>query len=335
MYKRQSPRPVSVGGGHWQIVLQPSDTQTPTTSQVRTVILWDNRTPILPGRKFTIGSAADDHTKSLVAPDTTARYSEFWVDPNFIPGTMNTTANLVRIAPRQTAINWLDLIREHGQLSGLHGKERFRVTDGAGTDLTPTAGSLLTGVPSATATTDLKLRVVLRRRLHARRRVDFTIQSDVSSTNNTNGTLEDNPWIEVDSMIYKRQSQHQTLQNPVTTQQDWEFTIKRDEDAAGNTPPRIRNELKSLRARQRVQPFDARTTQASEYSNPRGGQAQPYWPNNSPSLPLTHITNSLGAPNVLEPTVQTASPLWQNHLDRDFASIGELLSIPLLSLIHI
>jgi len=324
-----SPRPVSVGGGHWQIILQPSDTQTPTTSQVRSVILWDNRTPILPGRKFTIGSAADEHTKNLVATDTTARYSEFWVDPGFVPGSMNTTANLARIAPRQTAVNWLDLIREHAQSNGLHGKERFRITDGAGTDLTPTAGSLLTGVPSATATTNLKLRVVLRRRLHARRRVDFTVQADVSATNNTNGTLEDNPWIEVDSMLYKRDPQSQQLQNPVTTQQDWEFTIKRDEDAAGNTPPRIRNELKSLRARQRVQPFDARTTQASENSNPRGGQAQPYWPNNSPSLPLTHITNSLGAANVLEPTAPTASPLWQNHPDRDFASIGELLSIPL------
>lgn len=330
-----SPHPVSVGGGHWQLVLQPSDTQTPDPDQVRTVILWDNRTltngaPIQSGNKFTIGSAADSHTQAIDKPGTTTGeklHSEFWVNKDHIPSAMNNAAP-VRIAPRQTTTNWLDLLEEHIRpTTNLpNGKRRFRVTDGDGTDLTATAGSLLSGVPSATATTDLKLRIVLRRRVHSRRQVDPTNQADVPSATTTNGTLEDNPWVEVDSMIYRRRSQPNSVPNIITNHQDWEFTIKRDDNAAANPKP-IENELKCLRARQRVQPFDARTAYSWEtISRPQvGGPAQPYWPNS----PATVITNSLGATNVLDPSAARAPALWQHHPDRDFASIGELLAIPL------
>ena len=292
-----SPFDVVLAAGHWRIVIQPNIVAA-NPAQVRQLTLKANAL-VEAGTQFTIGSCGDDQN-----PQTGGR---FLVDPDYQPG-VTVNPNHVLIAPRiEVPGDYLDLILQAG---GGGAASPFRISDGAGNDLTSTLGSLLLGTGPANPFSrgNLNVLVRLQRRAHPDRDTSDPL---VDGPGVAASYDLDNPWVDVDRMVYAR------------TQAEWEFDIeKADNDSSSMTEThRIRRELYYLRSRQRPQPFN-RSGQAYTGS-PGGSGARPWETVLTSNLPK--IT-SIGTPNSNSPV---NFDRWQPHFDRDFTSLVDLLSVPI------
>ena len=293
-----SPFDVPLIGGHWRIVIERNVT-SPIPNEVRRLVLRANAR-IEGGTRLTIASCSDDHKAQSSA-------SMFLVDPTYSGNPMGT-ANPQPIAPRTVVPgDFFDLVIQGGTpASG----RPYRISDGNRVDKTDKLGSLLHGAADNIASGNfaagtLNVRVILQRRAHRTRRTldPLNIASNEPSQAQYD---QDNPWIEVDRMVYVRPNETSVAPNPDT---DWMFAIRdTDNNPASGDPQRIITELGGLRSRQRPNPLA------------RGGDA--YWPHPGGSATLL---NSIGLDNPNSPNVFQE---WQLHVDRDFASIGELLNIP-------
>lgn len=285
--RNNSPFPVSLGNKEaWQIVLKQEATATiPDGWQRRLTfidnsIILDNKPGAAQGPLYTIGSG-DSATASK--PATILR-SSFAINPN---GTAApTTAHLV-VPNNGTGICDLDLIETALPTT------KFRIDNGAPspsipTDLTATRGSMLDGfttlvadMATAVGTMPATVKVQLKRRVNPSRSPNaFGSPADE----------DDNPWVEVDSMML-------SLNNGFV-----KFDVTSTPDAT-----KADAQLKLTKSRERPQPLDG----FSEVVSPGTG--------------VPTILNSLGVDNPLSPVLFN---LWQLHFDRDYASLMDLLNVP-------
>lgn len=203
----------------------------------------------------------------------------------------NWGGSLVKIAPNGKDCD-LDLV------DATPATTYFRIEDESNTDVTDTPGSFLSAfisgaTPAGAVTTDLKF--VLRRRAHLTR-------SKVTTTT-------DNPWIEVDSMTIKASD------DTATPKQSFRSFDAGASPSSTTIPPLLQN----LKSRERSQPLDTSAeavyTQTSNSANTLGGNnSNSYLP---PVAPATTLT-------ILKPF-----DIWQPHFDRDFASVMDLLYLPI------
>lgn len=264
------------------------------------------------GNIFNIRSAGD--TENMDPMTSMPRESYFRVDPNFSGGVPVFST----VVPTNTAVNHVDLITGSDSTD-------YRLTSESDT-ITPLAnkGDFLNDSntdPGSTSPTDLKFIVRLMRRAHLGR--------NAPAASNTADNA-DNPWIEVDSMIIF----------------DMElFTLS--ESSMAST---IQTELNNLQSFERAQPLHARGN--GEAIHAQGNAASSSWANT-----IGNSNSNTGSGN---PGLDTANgvqnvdddndsftdnssergwafsddrprfDIWHPHFDRDFASIIELLSIPLV-----
>ena len=269
------------------------------------------------GGIFCIRSAGDNEDTNPMTG--MPRPSYFRVDPFYSGGTP-TPATIV---PQVTTTDAIDLITDDDTSA-------YRLTDGTNT-LKNTKGEFLNdtvaippiGTPPEFR--DLKFIIKLMRRAHLGRNTPaFTNSAD----------NDDNPWVEVDSMVVSGK----------------EFTL-----AASDMATDIQDELNQLQSFEREQPLYARG--AGEALHDAGHVVNPatleYKSANSVGTTNSNTgTGNLGADGLPgqgtvdddnDGDIDDASErgwafsddrprfdIWQPHFDRDFASIVELLSVPVI-----
>ena len=155
----------------------------------------------------------------------------------------------------------------------------MQILDQAGTDVSATPGAMLSAFTGAAPAGDLTkpIKVLLRRRAHPTRSISTA--------------ANDNPWVEIDSIILQPSLGIQT------------FDL-----SGGTSATNIQNQLKTVKSLERKQPLDSQSE--TPFSDSTGA--------------LTTL-NSLGKTNSVS---LTAFNLWQRHFDRDFSSIIDLMHIP-------
>tara|TARA_R110002111_G_scaffold262702_1_gene340342 strand:- start:43867 stop:48873 length:5007 start_codon:yes stop_codon:yes gene_type:complete len=274
------------------------------------------------GGIFTIRSAGDNENTDPMT--SMPRESYFRVDPNFSGGAPLFTT----IAPQDTTTNpALDLITGNDTTD-------YRLTTEADT-LTPIAnkGDFLNDsntVPmSGSANFNTLIFVVrLMRRAHLGRNPPAV---------NNDPDDKDNPWVEVDSMVVSGMNEFALSQMDMSTQ--------------------IQGELNDLQSYERKQPLHARGGQAKHAAGNAGSSFRAnsvgtinsktrnkYKASDLPVLKGTDVATGIsgvdddnnGSVDDVEEAGWAFSDdrpsidIWQPHFDRDFASVIELLSIPLV-----
>lgn len=272
------------------------------------------------GGIYCIQSAGDN--ENIDPMSGMPRDSFFQVDPNFSGG----TPTFSRIAPRDNMIPTTDLITDDDTTD-------YRLTDGLGT-LKNTKGDFLNDtvvVPTSGSPPDfdsLSFVVKLMRRSHLGRSAPaFTNTSDNA----------DNPWVEVDSMVVNGR----------------EFVLT-DMSSAST----IQTQLNQLQSFERGQPLRARrdtvTPSNAGHAPHSAGDAASgnYWANTVGTTNSNTGAGDLGvdgAPGIAtfdddgDMTPDNAAErgwafsddrprfdIWQPHFDRDFASVVEMFSVPVI-----
>ena len=166
----------------------------------------------------------------------------------------------------------------------------YTIQDGAGTDLTATPGAMLSALSSTSPPnlTGATLKVLLRRR--------------ANPTRIATAPEADNPWVEVDSMMLQ-------LNKGLKV-----FDMGTSPNAAT-----AKAQLTQAASLERPQPLDGASQAISTGSSNAG---------------TTFAYNTLGAINSLTPANTPTPPgsgplyLWQLHFDRSFASLMDLLYVP-------
>lgn len=264
------------------------------------------------GGIFNILSAGDNENTDPMS--AMPRESYFRVDPNFSGG----APALTTIAPANSTAPSLDLITDSDT-------NDFRLTSEAD-PITPiaTRGNFLNDSntdPGGTNPSDMKFIVRLMRRAHLGRNAPAV---------NNDPDNDDNPWVEVDSMIISNLE---------------EFTLSDSSMAAA-----IQTQLNPLQSFEREQPLYARGN--GEGLHAVGNAGSGYRANTIGNTNSSTGAGSLGldgAPGIstVDDDLQNGVDdlgergwafsddrarfnLWQPHFDRDFASKIELLSIPLV-----
>ncbi len=196
--------------------------------------------------------------------------------------------------PQQIAPNGKDC-----DLDMVDDTTNIRIEDESNTDVTSTVGSFLSAFtgPSPIGSVTAPVKFVLRRRAHPTR------------TRAT--TTTDNPWVEVDSM---------TIDNSGTSgamPQSFRLFDVGASPSGTSIPPL----LAALTSRERSQPLDS-TPPSLDGSTP-AGQGEDYHGQTPP------IANTLGGSAPADNS-NLVSPfnIWQPHFDRDFASVMDLLLLP-------
>jgi len=265
------------------------------------------------GGIFNIRSAGDnENTDSMTSMP---RPSFFRVDPNFSGG----TPNLTTIAPQDTTTAAIDLITDSDTTV-------FRLTSEADT-VTPISnrGDFLNASntdPSGTPNfSSLTFIVRLMRRAHLGR--------NAPAVNNP-ADNSDNPWVEVDSMVVSGMKDFALSEMDMTTA--------------------IQNKLNPLKSFERKQPLHARGSGQALHADGNAGSSF-----RANSVGTTNSNTGSGDVGVdgangvatvdddSDGSTDDASELgwafsddrprfdiWQPHFDRDFASIVELLSVPVI-----
>jgi hypothetical protein len=321
---------VPLGNQNWQIAYTNAGTVNPNdaTQDVNILTLSDTFSPagvaggptLGGGQTYTIGSrtynaGAPNEDKGPGDPQP----SVLMVDPNWNRNTQ--TPNFQQIAPASNngPVNLnLDLVAKSGQ-------NRFILTGGplsvGGVGSSVSTGAFVDPGPDATSLSlPYTFIFILRRRMNLNRPTPL-----ITSGTYANDSL-DNPFIEVDRMTF-------TVQGPTppdtsgqassTTPNPGVFNLRDPLDPGFNggnpdnvAPFDIQPKLQRLNSRERVQPLDG-----SEGTNP---------PTTLKYSIASFFANTLGNVNQASRTyVPQGFTLWQPHFDRDFASIGELLSVPL------
>ncbi|MCB1323546.1 MAG: hypothetical protein KDK34_25025, partial [Leptospiraceae bacterium] len=265
------------------------------------------------GGIFNIRSAGDNENTDPMS--SMPRPSYFRVDPNFSGGSPVFST----VVPVNTAVPSRDLITDNDSTD-------FHLTSEADT-VTPLAnrGDFLNDSntdPAGTSNpSDMKFIVRLMRRAHLGR--NAPAPSNVADN-------ADNPWVEVDSIIVSGMRS---------------FTLSDSSMAAT-----IQSELNDLKSFEREQPLHARGN--GEALHAAGNAASNSWANSVGASNSNSGTGSLGSdgfPGIAsvdddgDLTADNSSErgwafsddrprfdIWQPHFDRDFASVMELLSIPLV-----
>lgn len=255
-----------------------------------------------PGRQYTIGS--QDGTDKFIDPNdgstTIYRSSDFRVDydqdnDGMLDGLFYRIApNVTEASPPQaqttpTPLPGCDLDLVHARDQA----GKFTLTDGSGTSLT-TPGAFMydSANPTIVPAAGDSFVLVLERRVHLTR----TAPSSGSTTEEN-----DNPWIEVDRF-------GDTDSTPYLLK---EFTPNSD-------PMMIRTQLSPLKSLERRQPFEHTTAGEVEHAADATGYKSNSIGQNTQIGGYLCNSNTTGAFNI-----------WQPHFDRDFASVIELLALPL------
>ncbi len=265
------------------------------------------------GGIFNIRSAGDNENTDPMS--AMPRPSYFQVDPNFSGGTPAYT----RIAPEDISTPAIDLITDDDSTDFLMTSEADTVTP------ISTRGDFLNdsntdpgGTPNFE---DLTFIVRLMRRAHLGR--------DKPAMNNSVDN-DDNPWVEVDSMVVTGMEEFELQESDMSSQ--------------------IQTQLNQLQSFEREQPLYARGT--GEEKHAAGNSGSSYRANTVGGTNSNTGTGSLGADGLPgqdmvdddnDGSTDDASErgwafsddrprfnIWQPHFDRDFASKVELLSIPLV-----
>ncbi len=265
------------------------------------------------GGVFNLRSAGDNEDTDPMS--SMPRPSYFRVDPNFAGGTPAYTT----IAPRDTSTPAIDLITDDDTADFLMTSEADTVTPiSTRGDFLNSSNTDPGGTPNFSSLTFI---VRLMRRAHPGR--------NAPATNNAVDNA-DNPWVEVDSMV-------------VTGMEEFELQESSMSSA-------IQSQLNQLRSFERAQPLHARGS--GEASHAAGSAGSGYRANTVGSTNSNTGTGNLGADGLPgqdmvdddnDGDIDDASErgwafsddrprfdIWQPHFDRDFASIVELLSVPVI-----
>jgi hypothetical protein len=306
--RNTSPFNIDLSNGEWQIAVQ-NDNGADTvpnsgdeTDIVQLTLISGNATSIInAGDLFTIGNrggpaAADPANPTFNLPSLFKVDATGAVTPDF---TAANPASWIVTSP--TIPLSLDLIP---QMSGaLNNTALFLLTDGTGSgpggvpgtgaDVT-TAGNFLYGgaggnVTPAQESIGNPEIFILRRRAHPTRAKPVTYSSNM--INNRDQQI-DNPWIEVDRMSLSA----------------WhEFKL-----VTADMAPEVQTKLLPLTSFERAQPFSRGLT---------GAEAS-----HAPAAAAPYQAHSIGVTNSNSPGSFTQVQL---HFDRDFASVVDLMSVPL------
>lgn len=263
------------------------------------------------GGIYTVRSAGDNENTDPMSG--MPRESYFRVDPNFSGGAPTYST----IVPRDITAPATDLITDDDSSD-------FRMTTEADI-VTPMAnrGDFLNGSNTDAGTTnpaDLKFVVRLMRRAHLGRATPAFDTADD----------RDNPWVEVDSMVVSGMK---------------EFSLQESDMSSD-----IQDELIQLQSLEREQPLYARG--AGEATHAAGSSGTGYRANTVGTTNSNTSTGDLGPDGL--PGIATFDDdgdltpdnaaergwafsddhprfdIWQPHFDRDFASVVELFSVPLI-----
>ncbi|QDT23834.1 hypothetical protein [Gimesia chilikensis] len=264
------------------------------------------------GGIYSIRSAGDNENMDPMSG--MPRESYFRVDPNFSGGSPTYST----IVPRDITTPATDLITDDDA-------NDFRMTTEADT-VTPmsTRGDFLNGSNTDAGSTnfsDLTFVVRLMRRAHLGRAAPGL--SNVADN-------DDNPWVEVDSMVINNMNEFALQESDMSTQ--------------------IQTQLNQLQSFERSQPLYARG--AGEASHAAGSSGTGYRANTVGTTNSNTGAGNLGAdglPGIAtfdddgDSTPDNAAErgwafsddrsrfdIWQPHFDRDFASVVELFSIPVI-----
>ncbi|MFN0198837.1 MAG: hypothetical protein ACKVT0_18980 [Planctomycetaceae bacterium] len=304
-----SPRNVDLGSGtdSWQIVVKPLTSATIIEERRLTLTSGTIGTGTTPG--FTIGTAGDARNKDVSGVPLPAYMN---VDYNWTMATV--TPAYTRIAPDPTgsALS-LDLIQSSSgyRVNAAPGSttafgEGTRVDDDPTLpDVTyPRPGADLLHLTDPVATLDSYIDNDRQIILELRRRANpYRTQPDVPSPTPSvahEAQSQDNPWVVVDR-----------IQVPLQV-----FALQYNSEAAT-----IQMQLDEVRSKERFQPLfgGIQTDDTQAYTDDAGT------PTPSPSA---HVYNSLGNDNGSSAATYS---LWQPHLNRDFATALEILTVPVHS----
>ncbi len=263
------------------------------------------------GGIYTVRSAGDNENMDPMSG--MPRESYFRVDPNFSGGSPTYST----IVPRDITAPATDLITDDDSSD-------FRMTTEADI-VTPMAnrGDFLNGSNTDAGTTnpaDLKFVVRLMRRAHLGRATPAFDTADD----------RDNPWVEVDSMVISGLKEFALQESDMSTQ--------------------IQTQLNQLQSLEREQPLYARG--AGEGTHAAGSSGTGYRANTVGTTNSNTGAGSLGVdglPGIAtfdddgDSTPDNAAErgwafsddrprfdIWQPHFDRDFASVVDLFSIPVV-----
>lgn len=271
--RNHSPFPITINSAKecWQIVLRQEASGAMNPAWERRLTLKDNT--------LTINNTSDPYViGSTDATTSSSAFSRstFAVDPAW------AGAPTARVAPNKPATATvldcdLDLIETTNPSTV------FKIENESGTDITATAGAMLSAftgtTPIANTGANATLKVQLRRRAHPTR---------------TTADPTDNPWVEVDSMVLSRTD-------------GYGYTVF--DMGAMPSATIAAQQLKKVVGRERPQPLDGGLSEAA-----------------STGTTVATTLNTLGQKNSNSPSVFN---LWQIHFDRDYASVMDLLYLPL------
>jgi len=302
--------PVALGRGHWRIVFQENDGKagvTDDSGKARILTFWGTNAfwgPVATGSKRAIavrGDRADETTPYPLTTPTHLFGSALAIDRSNHDYMMQPTTPYPVIVP--PVLNWtiynnlklnytlFDLITPQNPNA-----PRFRVTDPSWTDYKDEEERLLElpdcfTNPVHPGNSNIDICLVLQRRMDLTRNdvPDPYLTGPMAQATYDRGQ---NPWIEVDRIEYTRAAAN------------WEFKIEPEQMANMQPDPNILAELLELTSRERPEPLK----RGFETNHAQQERA-----------------NSVVAVN----STQQPRRVVHRQLDRDFASVGELLTLPL------
>ncbi|MGC1274069.1 MAG: hypothetical protein WBC44_10210 [Planctomycetaceae bacterium] len=335
-----TPENVDISGQHWQVVVRPQgSTQPPAASAVaataeeRRLTLGDGVTPMVVGTgnaaTYSIASAGDNHNRSRLDPnDTTydsadpawpAPASRMRINPTeakaTVEGVTTFSAAWMHIAPFAGADLDLQTTPPAYRLNSAtptgsffrdgYDEDAFRrYTNATTPDVTVPEygddGLLFLGaepVREALAATpptpDMLITVELRRRLNVSRTApDLTGATDEAIS-------MDNPWVVVDTMQVPLKILTLTNTDETTT---------------------LQAAFQNLTSRERQRPLWRKAGFGEVAHDPA---------THAPPVAGNYIGNSLGTFYTTTAAPTPNFTIWQPHYNRPFASLGEVLGVPL------
>lgn len=307
---RLEPRADGVNADYADLDNLPTDSRIPNDSDKRRVTLRSGS--VGAAGIFSIRSAGDaDNVDSMTSMP---RPSYFRVDPDY---TGSGTATFSTIIPQDTSTAALDLITDDDTT------EFFMTSEADTVTAISNRGDFLNDSNTDAGTTDfddLTFVVRLMRRAHLGRGAP-AFNSAVDNA--------DNPWVEVDSMV-------------VSGMHEFELT-------PGDVTTAIQGKLYPLESYEREQPLYARGTGSTTHASGSGTnyRANSVGATNSNTTAGTVGADGFNGIATVDDDLQNGADdsgergwafsddtprfdIWQPHFDRDFASIIELLSVPIV-----
>jgi hypothetical protein len=296
--------PINFQDGNWQLVIEPvpgaAGVAAPILSRYLTLKAGTNNTGrVAAGGLFTIGTAGDAEDLDPATSDPRPSHMRMQYDVELDNNgdiirdatTKKTTplAGFERIAP-YLSVNTADNLVPLGLDLITQDQQDAFVLANADKKRNNTPGDFLhLHTPDAVTPGSVKVRLVLRRRLHPTREAPELIGTDAIPDP---AQSRDNPWIEVDRVVASVKV----------------FALEKDDADVVDV---LRVQLTGVKSKERAQslaPSDER-----QYTRPDNKKYE---------------HNTIGDTNGASAGIVN-SLLWEAHFDRDFISSAELLSLPL------